>query len=117
MDSLTLLITVITIVVVMIAILLTCAYLIYFERKISAYVQDRIGPNRVGPYGLFQPIADGLKFLLKEEIIPDHVDKILFLIAPTIAVTRAATSWATLGCLDFSSSTSSAMATPAPRQG
>ena len=48
----------------------TCAYLILLERKIAAWAQDRIGPNRVGPFGLLQPIADGLKFLLKEEIIP-----------------------------------------------
>jgi len=49
-------------------------------------MQDRVGPNRVGPYGLFQPLADGLKFLLKEDIIPDHVNKVMFLIAPTISV-------------------------------
>jgi NADH-quinone oxidoreductase subunit H len=49
-------------------------------------MQDRIGPNRVGPYGLLQPVADGLKFLLKEEVIPAHVDRVLFLTAPTISV-------------------------------
>ncbi len=64
----------------------TCSYLIYVERKLSAFMQDRVGPNRVGPYGLFQPLADGLKFLLKEDIIPDHVNKVMFLIAPTISV-------------------------------
>lgn len=63
-----------------------CSYLIYVERKLSAFMQDRVGPNRVGPYGLFQPLADGLKFLLKEDIIPDHVNKVMFLIAPTISV-------------------------------
>ncbi len=63
-----------------------CSYLIYVERKLSAFMQDRIGPNRVGPYGLLQPLADGLKFLLKEDIIPDHVNKVMFLIAPTISV-------------------------------
>lgn len=60
------------------------AYCIYFERKIAAWIQDRYGPNRVGPWGLFQPIADGLKFLLKEDVIPGHVDKPLFLAAPAI---------------------------------
>jgi len=58
------------------------AYCILLERKISAWVQDRYGPNRVGPYGLFQPIADGLKFLLKEDIIPANVDRSLFIFAP-----------------------------------
>lgn len=58
------------------------AYSILLERKISAWVQDRYGPNRVGPYGVLQPIADGLKFLLKEDVIPANVDKSLFLVAP-----------------------------------
>src|SRR5437588_12438137 len=84
-----LLATILTIAVVVGAILGTCAYLILLERKISAYVQDRIGPNRVGPFGLLQPIADGLKFLLKEDIIPNHVDKLLYLAAPAIAMSTA----------------------------
>lgn len=61
------------------------AYCIYFERKISAWMQDRVGPNRVGPLGLLQPIADGAKFLLKEDIVPGHVEKTLFLLAPAAA--------------------------------
>src|SRR6476659_10030860 len=67
----------------------TCAYLILLERKISAWAQDRIGPNRVGPFGLLQPIADGLKFLLKEEVVPHHVDKLFYMIAPAVAVGTA----------------------------
>jgi NADH-quinone oxidoreductase subunit H len=58
------------------------AYSILLERKLSAWIQDRYGPNRVGPFGLLQPIADGLKFLLKEDIIPRYVDRVLFIFAP-----------------------------------
>lgn len=67
-------------------ILTACAYLIYVERKLSAYLQDRIGPNRVGPFGLLQPLADGIKFLLKEDIVPLHADRFLFFLAPTLAI-------------------------------
>jgi NADH-quinone oxidoreductase subunit H len=81
-----LLVTLITIAVALGAILTACMYLVLAERKVSAWMQDRIGPNRVGPYGLFQPVADGLKILLKEGVIPSHVDKGLFLIAPAISM-------------------------------
>ena len=63
-----------------------CSYLILLERKLSAWMQDRHGPNRVGPMGLFQPIADMLKLLLKEDVIPGHVNKVLFVLAPGISV-------------------------------
>src|SRR3954465_15076831 len=72
--------------VVHFAILGTVAYLILLERKVASWTQDRIGPNRVGPLGLFQPLADGLKFILKEDYRPKHVDKILFTIAPAIMI-------------------------------
>jgi NADH-quinone oxidoreductase subunit H len=64
----------------------TVAYLILLERKVASWTQDRLGPNRVGPWGLFQPLADGLKFILKEDYRPKHVDKILFTIAPAIMI-------------------------------
>src|SRR5216684_5324739 len=67
----------------------TCAYLSLLERKMAAWVQDRIGPNRVGPLGLLQPIADGVKFLLKEQVIPSHVDRLFYLLAPAIAVSTS----------------------------
>src|SRR5437868_13402346 len=72
----------------------TCAYLILAERKISAWAQDRLGPNRVGPWGVLQPIADGLKFLLKEEVIPGHVDRLSHLLGPAIAVSTALLAFA-----------------------
>ncbi|MFO0804286.1 MAG: NADH-quinone oxidoreductase subunit NuoH [Gemmataceae bacterium] len=61
-------------------------YLTLAERKVSAWIQDRIGPNRVGPGGLLQPLADGGKFFLKEEVIPRHVDRAFYLMAPAVAV-------------------------------
>ena len=63
-----------------------CSYLILLERKLSAWMQDRIGPNRVGPWGLFQPVADMVKLLLKEDVIPGHVNKVLYVLAPGISV-------------------------------
>jgi NADH-quinone oxidoreductase subunit H len=64
-------------------------YMTFIERKLAAYIQDRIGPNRVGPLGLFQAIADGIKIFLKEQVIPDHVYKTLYLIAPTFSLMTA----------------------------
>src|SRR5687768_3889707 len=65
------------------------AYLILLERKVSAWAQDRIGPNRVGPLGLLQPIADGLKLFLKEDYIPGGADRFLFVLAPGLSVIAA----------------------------
>src|SRR5438067_10916099 len=59
-------------------------YLTLAERKVSAWIQDRLGPNRVGPGGLLQPLADGGKFFLKEEVIPRHVDKLFYLLPPAV---------------------------------
>src|SRR5579884_2418079 len=80
---------IITIIIMMGVLQGVCAYLILLERKLCAFMQDRIGPNRVGPKGLLQPIADGIKFLFKEDIVPGHVDKILYFAAPAIAVGTA----------------------------
>src|SRR5205807_94144 len=65
------------------------AYATYLERKISAFMQARIGPLRVGPWGLLQPIADGLKLLMKEDFIPENADRWIFFVAPYIAVVAA----------------------------
>jgi NADH-quinone oxidoreductase subunit H len=86
--------TIITIAVIMGVLQGTCAYLILLERKMAAWAQDRLGPNRVGPFGLLQPIADGLKFLLKEDIVPSHVDRLFFLLAPCIAIGTATLAFA-----------------------
>ncbi len=64
-------------------------YMTFIERKLSAAVQDRIGPNRVGPFGLLQAVADGIKIFLKEQVIPEHVHKALYLVAPTFSLMTA----------------------------
>lgn len=65
------------------------AYLTLFERRVLARMQVRIGPNRAGPWGLLQPVADGLKLIFKEELIPDKADKLIFVLAPIITVVPA----------------------------
>jgi len=84
-----LLLTIITIGVVFGAVQGICGYATLAERKISAWLQERKGPNRVGPFGMLQPLVDGVKFFLKEEIIPRHVDRLFYLVAPSIALTTA----------------------------
>jgi len=77
----------------MIFILLTAvAYIVWLERKVVGRIQNRWGPTRVGPFGLLQPAADGLKFILKEDLTPPHVYKPLFIAAPLIAVVFALSS-------------------------
>src|SRR5581483_2304757 len=72
------------------------AYLVYMERKVLAFMQARLGPMRVGPWGLLQPVADGIKLLLKEDIIPGGADKFVFLLAPAISVAAAFTVFAVI---------------------
>jgi NADH-quinone oxidoreductase subunit H len=67
----------------------TAAGMTLAERKVSAWIQWRIGPNRVGPWGLLQPIADGIKFVFKEEVVPDGANKLLFRLAPMMAAVPA----------------------------
>lgn len=71
-------------IVVLVVLLLMAAYMVLLERKLLGWFQLRPGPNRVGPFGLLQPIADGMKMLLKEDLIPRHADRFLFLVAPAL---------------------------------
>src|SRR6186997_3525446 len=77
--------------IVFFVILPMVSYAVYAERKISALIQDRLGPNRVGPSGLFQPIADAMKFLLKEDFTPAHVNTFYYWLAPCLAMIPAIT--------------------------
>lgn len=78
-------------------IVLVCvAYLTLLERWISAWIQDRVGPNRVGPKGLFQPLADGLKNILKEETLPREVSRLFFTLAPMISIIPALMTFAVI---------------------
>ncbi len=77
-------------------VLLTVAYATYAERKIIGHMQVRVGPNRVGPMGLLQPIADGIKLFFKEEIIPSEASKFAFLLAPLVALIPAFISFAVI---------------------
>jgi NADH-quinone oxidoreductase subunit H len=79
----------ILIAIVVMASLLVAMYSTYAERKIAAFMQDRIGPNRAGPFGILQPVADGLKLFFKEEIIPNSSNKILFILGPSLAMLTA----------------------------
>jgi NADH-quinone oxidoreductase subunit H len=82
------------IVVIMAPLMVLVAYYTYAERKIIGYMQIRLGPNRVGPKGWGQPIADAVKLMFKEIVLPTHADKTLFLIAPLLSIGPALAAWA-----------------------
>jgi NADH-quinone oxidoreductase subunit H len=90
----------IKIVVIVAPIMVTVAYLTLAERKILGYMQDRVGPNRVGYWGLLQPLADGIKLLMKEIIIPTGSNKFLFVLAPVLALAPALAAWAVVPFAD-----------------
>jgi len=84
--------------VIVAAVPLVAGYVVLVERKLMADMQARLGPMRVGPHGLLQPIADAVKLLIKEDIIPDNADKVIFWLAPVVSMTAALTS---MGAIAF----------------
>jgi NADH-quinone oxidoreductase subunit H len=94
-------------VIALLVLLTAVAYTVWLERKVVGHIQNRWGPTRVGPFGLLQPLADGVKFMFKEDLVPPHVYKPLYIAAPIIAVVCALTSisvipignWVTVGGL------------------
>jgi len=92
--------TLLKIVMIVAPLMLGVAYLTLAERKVIGYMQVRIGPNRVGPLGLLQPIADGLKLLLKEIVVPSSASKAIFIIAPVLSIAPALAAWAVVPFTD-----------------
>ena len=90
------LIIIFKIILIIVPLLLFIAYLTYFERKVIGAMQLRKGPNVVGPFGLLQPIADGIKLLTKETIFPDNSSKFLFILSPVLTFALALIAWAVI---------------------
>ncbi len=90
--SVFILVSVIKIVVALGILLTAVAYTVWLERKVVGHIQNRWGPTRVGPFGLLQPLADGVKFIFKEDLLPPHVYKPLYIAAPMIAPAQIGSS-------------------------
>jgi NADH-quinone oxidoreductase subunit H len=88
--------TLVKIALVHLGLLTAVAYMSLVERKVSGWIQNRIGPNRVGPWGLLQPLADGIKFLMKEEVVPTYAHRPLYLAAPALVLVPALTTFAVI---------------------
>ena len=102
------LVSLIKIVIALFVLLTAVAYTTLAERKVVAHIQNRWGPSRVGPFGIWQPLADGLKFIFKEDLTPPYVNKPLYLLAPMLSLTVALTAiavipigpWVTIGSVN-----------------
>ncbi len=92
--------TLLKIILIVVPLMLCVAYLTYFERKVLGWMHVRMGPNRVGPWGLLQPMADGLKLLFKEVISPTAADKKLFFVGPVMAIAPSLALWAVIPFAD-----------------
>jgi NADH-quinone oxidoreductase subunit H len=99
-NLLTFIIILAKIVAILVPLLLSVAYLTFAERKIIGYMQVRMGPNRVGPKGWLQPIADALKLIFKEIIIPSGANRFLFVVAPVLSIAPALAAWAVIPFAD-----------------
>ena len=84
------------ILLLLIPVLVSVALIVWFERRVWGFVQKRRGPNVVGPFGIFQTLADALKYIFKEIIIPASADKIVFILAPIVTMTLALVVWAVI---------------------
>jgi NADH-quinone oxidoreductase subunit H len=91
-----LLISLVKVLIVFIGMLLIVAYMTLMERKVLGRMQVRFGPNRVGPFGLLQPVADGIKLFFKEDIIVPHANRIIYILAPAVIVVTALVSYAVI---------------------
>jgi len=94
MTFLGLLITLLKIVIVFNVVMGVVTLLVWVERRVSAFIQDRVGPNRVGPFGLMQPLADAIKFIFKEDLIPGQVNRTVFILAPALSLIPALCTFA-----------------------
>ena len=88
------------ILLLIVPILVSVALIVWFDRRVWGFVQKRKGPNVVGPFGLFQTLADSLKYIFKEIIIPAIANKIVFILAPIITMTLALSAWAVIPLSD-----------------
>ena len=84
------------ILLLLIPVLVSVALIVWFERRVWGFVQKRRGPNVVGPFGIFQTLADALKYIFKEIVIPASADKIVFILAPIVTMTLALVAWAVI---------------------